>query len=255
MARSRAESFLFFEFPGDVYERVREKFRSELEYRRALQRFEERLEKQKEEEWRRAGEKQEWRQEQIENGIESVVLDRREKTAPPDQPEYRSELLRLYRFVWREPRGFAAGMLFSHLRNKYPEEYIELKAERDVHPRSRQAARLALASNWISQESCMAVLAGEITLQWARELGPDRTPDGLQKASKAPGREPRLCICGCGGTIRGGHFLPGHPARLVAVIRHQLHTDPTLAGMTEEQRAYARERGLLGWRGVPGAIL
>jgi hypothetical protein len=36
MVRSRAESFLYFEFPGDVYERVCEEFRSALEVRRAL---------------------------------------------------------------------------------------------------------------------------------------------------------------------------------------------------------------------------
>lgn len=259
MVCSRAESFLYFEFPGDVYEQVREEFRTELEYRRALRPLEERLEKQKEEEWLQAGERRqrrERRQERIgRGGIDSVVLDRRNRTALPDRPEYKSELLRLCRFVWREPRGFAVGMLFGHLRNRYPEEYRELMAERDVHPRTRQAARLALSCNRISQESCMAVPAGEITLQRARELGPDRTPDGLQKVSNAARRESRPCLCGCGGMTRGGRFLPGHQTRFMGIVRRQLRTDPILAGLTQEQRAYARERNLIGWRGVPGAML
>jgi hypothetical protein len=56
-------------------------------------------------------------------------------------------------------------MHFSYLKHKYPEEYRELKAEGDVHYQTKRAARLALARNLISQESCGAVLAGEITLQ------------------------------------------------------------------------------------------
>ncbi len=122
MVYSRAESFLYFEFPTDVYEQVREELKIELEYRRAMRALEERLERETE---------REWRQESTRRGIESVVLDRRENSAPPDRPEYRSELLRLYRFVWHKPRGFAAGMLLSYLKNKNPEEYRELKAERD----------------------------------------------------------------------------------------------------------------------------
>jgi hypothetical protein len=258
MVYSRAESFLYFEFPADVYEEVREEFGAEIEYRRAMRPLEERLERQKAKEWLRAEERrlrQDWRQERIRCGIESVVLDRRENSAPPDQPEYMPHLMRLYRFVRRKPRGFAAGMHFSYLKHKYPEEYIELKAEGDVHHQTRRAARLALARNRISQESCTAVLAGEITLQRAKELGPNRTPDGLQKASETPRREPRPCLCGCAGTTRGGRFLPGHQARLLGIIRRQIRTDPVLTDLTEEQRAYARERNLLGWRGVPGALL
>jgi len=75
--------------------------------------------------------------------------------APPGQPGYKSDLLKLCRFVLREPRGFTAGMLFTKLRNTYPEEYRELVAERDVHPQTRRGARLALARNLISQESAL----------------------------------------------------------------------------------------------------
>jgi hypothetical protein len=140
-------------------------------------------------------------------------------------------------------------------KHKYPEEYRELKAEGDVHYQTKCVARLALDRNQISQESCTAVLAGEITLQRAKELSPNRTPDGLQKPSKPPKREPRSCLCGCGHVTKGGRFLPGHQARLLGIIRRQIRTDSVLASLTEEQRAYARELNLIGWRGVPGALL
>ena len=257
MVYSRAESFLYYEFPRKVYEQIREEFKTELEYRRAMRPLKERLERQERDKRRAEEQRQlrEWRQKRIRRGIESVVLDRRENSAPPDQPEYMLNLLRLYRYVRRRPRGYAAGMAFCQLKYKYPEEYRELNAEGDVHPQTRRASRLAFARNRISQESCTAVLAGEITLQRAKELGPNRTPDGLQKPSKLRKREPHPCQCGCGGTTSGGRFLPGHQARLLGIIKRQLRADPILAGLTEEQRAYARERNLLGWRGVPEALL
>jgi hypothetical protein len=272
MVYSRAESFLYFEFPRDVYEQVREEFKTEIEDWRAMRAREERLERQNEKEFQRAQEKhrrqaeEEWRrleerrrrqaEERIRRGIESIVLDRRENSAPPGKPKYKSELLSLYRLVQKRGRiGHIAGWHLSYLSRKYAEEYRELVAERAVHHQTKRAVRLALARNQISQESYTAVLAGEITLQRAKKLGPNRTPDGLQKPSKPPKRTPRLCLCGCGGTTRGGCFLPGHQARVVAIVRRRLRADPVLAGLTEEQRAYARERNLIGWRGVPGALL
>ncbi len=92
-------------------------------------------------------------------------------------------------------------------------------------------------------------------MQRAKKLGPNRTPDGLQKPSEAPRREPRPCLCGCGVMTRGGRFLPGHQAKLVAMVRRQLRTDSLLANLMEEQRGYAREQKLIGWRGVPEALL
>ena len=257
---SRAESFLYFEFPTAVYEQIRQEFKAEIETRRAMQPLEEQHERKNAREWLQAEERlirSGSRQKRIRDVNESVVLDRRQNSAPPGQPGYRSDLLRLYRFVWREPRSFAAGMFFTKLRNNYPEEYRELVAERDVHPQTRRGARLSLARNLISQESYAAVLAGEITLQRAKHLGPNRTPDGLQKALKVTRRssKPRPCLCGCGGLSRGGRFLPGHQTKLVALIRRQLRVDPVLASLTQEQRAYARERNLIGWRGVPEALL
>ena len=259
MAYSRAETFLYFEFPTDVYEQIREEFRTEIENRRTMQPLEERLERQKSRQWLQSEERSrrpERSRARIRPSIGTAVLIRRQNSAPPGQPGYNSDLLRLHRFVWREPRGFAGGMLFSILRKNYPEEYRELVAERDVNPQTRRGARPALARNLISQESYAAVLAGEITLQRAREVGPNRTPDGLQKVSRASrSSEPRPCLCGCGGTIRGGRFLPGHHSKLVAAVRRRLRTDPILAGLTQEQRSYARERNLVGWRGVSDSLL
>jgi hypothetical protein len=169
MVYSRAESFLYFEFPTDVYEQVGDEFKTEIKDRRTMRPLEERLERQKAREWRRAEERRlqrDWRQERIRAGIESVVLDRRENSAPSGQPEYKSDLLRLYRLVHKRGRiGWGGGMLLLSLKHKYPEEYRELVAERDVHHQTKRAARLALSRNQISHENYTAVLAGEITLQ------------------------------------------------------------------------------------------
>jgi hypothetical protein len=57
----------------------------------------------------------------------------------------------------------------------------------------------------------------------------------------------RSCLCGCGKTTRGGRFKPGHDARLHGELKRNLEKDPLLRNerFTEEQRAYARERGLI----------
>ena len=34
--------------------------------------------------------------------------------------------------------------------------------------------------------------------------------------------ERRLCLCGCGGTTRGGGFLPGHDGRLNGFLRNRI---------------------------------
>ena len=125
-----------------------------------------------------------------------------------------------------------------------------------VHANTRKAADISIAKKQISPASHRAVLAGEISLQDARELGRDRGPadtseasDGPRRASSGPreGRTPRPCLCSCGGTTRGGRFLPGHDAKLHGELKRNLEKDPLLRNerFTEEQRAYARERGLL----------
>ena len=83
-----------------------------------------------------------------------MILDRRENSAPPGQFGYKSNPLRLHRFVENRDRiGCIASRLYSLLICKYPKEYRELVAERDVHYQTKCGARLALVSNRISQES------------------------------------------------------------------------------------------------------
>ena len=128
--------------------------------------------------------------------------------------------------------------------------------EAKVHHATKKAADIAIAKKQISPASHRAVLAGQISLQDARELGRDRGPadalqasDGPGRASERPreGRPPRPCLCSCGGITKGGRFLPGHDARLHGELKRNLEKDPLLRNerFTEEQRAYAVERGLI----------
>jgi hypothetical protein len=128
--------------------------------------------------------------------------------------------------------------------------------ERKIDGRTKRAADMALAKMQISQESCEAILAGTLTLAEAKELGHDRRPhdtgqasNGHEEGRKAPreGRTLRRCICSCGGETRGGRFLPGHDQRLFGELKRNLEKDPLLRNerFDEEQREYARERGLV----------
>ena len=125
-----------------------------------------------------------------------------------------------------------------------------------IDGRTKRALDMAIARKQVSQESYHAVLAGEITLQRAKELGRDRGPDDISVASDAPGRassgprkgrQPQRCLCSCGGWTKGGTFLPGHDARLHGELKRNLVKDPLLRNerFTDEQKAYARERGLI----------
>ncbi len=128
--------------------------------------------------------------------------------------------------------------------------------------RTKRALDMAIARKQVSQESYRAVLAGEITLQRAKELGRDQGPadtsegtSGPRRASEGPrkGSRPRPCLCSCGGTTRGGRFLPGHDARLHAELKRNLEKDPLLRNerFDDEQRRYAVERGLAGPEVLP----
>jgi hypothetical protein len=126
-----------------------------------------------------------------------------------------------------------------------------------IDGRTKRALDMAIAKRQVSQESYRAVLAGEITLQHAKAIGRDGAPaadtdrasDGREEATKTPvkGRTPRPCLCGCGQTTRGGRFKPGHDARLHSELKRNLERDPLLRNerFTEEQKAYAKERGLI----------
>ena len=127
--------------------------------------------------------------------------------------------------------------------------------ETKVHHQTERGARIALAKEQISQESYEAVLAGALTLAEAKELGREGDPGaptsrgGHEEGRKTPreGRTLRRCLCSCGGTTRGGRFLPGHDARLYGELKRNLEKDPLLRNerFNEEQREYARQRGLI----------
>ena len=123
--------------------------------------------------------------------------------------------------------------------------------------RTKRALDMAIARKQVSQESYRAVLAGEITLQEAKAIGRDGAPatdatedrSGREEPRTGPreGRQFRPCLCSCGGTTRGGRFLPGHDARLHGELKRNLEKDPLLRNerFTDAQKAYAVECGLI----------
>lgn len=129
--------------------------------------------------------------------------------------------------------------------------------QRKLDGRTRRALDMAIAKRQISQASYRAAIEGKITLQRAKELGRDRGPtdtaqgSGGQEEARTGPRSASTggtyCLCGCGETTRGGRFKPGHDARLHAELKRNLQNDPLLRNerFTNEQRAYARERGLI----------
>jgi hypothetical protein len=130
-----------------------------------------------------------------------------------------------------------------------------------IDGRTKRALDMAIARKQVSQESYRAVLAGILTLREAKAMGRDGAPatdiaqgisgPGTATEAARKGRRPRpclcSCVCSCGGTTRGGRFLPGHDARLHGELKCNLEKDPLLRNkrFTDEQRGYARERGLL----------
>ena len=134
---------------------------------------------------------------------------------------------------------------------------------RKIDGRTKRALDLAIAKRQISQASYRAAIEGRITLQRAKELGRDRGPDdasegsdGQEKARTGPrrGRTPRRCMCSCGGTTKGGRFLPGHDARLHSELMAQIKKGDVLLRserLTPEQRRYAVERGIAGPEVLP----
>jgi hypothetical protein len=131
-----------------------------------------------------------------------------------------------------------------------------------VHHMTVKAAGTALAQRQISQENYRAVLRGELSLAEAKSLGRDRGPNtpedhsGPGEATEAPrkGRTPRPCGCGCGGTTKGGVYLPGHDAKLRSELMAQIRKGDVLLRserITPEQRAFAVRHGLISEEALP----
>jgi hypothetical protein len=130
-----------------------------------------------------------------------------------------------------------------------------------VHYQTERGARIALAKKQISRASYKAVLAGTLTLAKAKELGRDRGPDdtsqpsgGHEEGRKTPREVSQersrsgaaTCLCGCGEPVKN-RFRPGHDMRLYGALKRNLEKDPLLRNQrfNEEQREYARQRGLI----------
>ncbi len=111
-----------------------------------------------------------------------------------------------------------------------------------VHHQTRKAADTSLAKRAISPDSHKAVLAGDLSLEEARELGREGSP--FAPAPKtADNDRTRLCMCQCGRETRG-RFAMGHDARVKGWIVKAVR-EGTLGELTEEIQGYAAERDLV----------
>lgn len=117
--------------------------------------------------------------------------------------------------------------------------------EQKVHGNTKMAADLALERGAMSAESHAAVLAGELGLQEAKDLGKDRGPDGapLPVSTVSKADRSRECMCGCGKSTKG-RFAMGHDARVKGWILKAVRAGD-LSDLTGEQVAYGRERDII----------
>jgi hypothetical protein len=144
-----------------------------------------------------------------------------------------------------------------------------------VHHNTRKAADINLAKRQISPASYRAVLAGEISLQAARDLGRDRGPDDTGRASggsrrtseRAPERRERPqegtmtpsrltsriskddatqeCWCGCGQRTKPHRrWRVGHDQRAKGIIQRAIAAGNTHE-LSDRLREYGAERGLV----------
>lgn len=113
--------------------------------------------------------------------------------------------------------------------------------EKKVNGNTKLGADLALKRKTISEESYKAVLAGDISLQEAKDLGRNVGPTGPAVRVNKDDRT-RLCMCGCGKSTRG-RFAIGHDARVKGWIIRAVR-EGTVDKLTDEQREYGEERDL-----------
>lgn len=62
-----------------------------------------------------------------------------------------------------------------------------------------------------------------------------KTP--AKKSPSTPKKQPRQCTCGCGGTTKGGIFLPGHDARFVGLVARAVVAGELTEAAAEERMA------------------
>jgi hypothetical protein len=75
--------------------------------------------------------------------IESKYIKHKIKTVSWTNRAYVDDLIGLARFIREQPHGFAANMLFTQLKNKYPGDYLELLREHspEKYERALEEAR------------------------------------------------------------------------------------------------------------------
>lgn len=115
--------------------------------------------------------------------------------------------------------------------------------QKKVNGNTKLGADLAFRRKAISEESHAAILAGEMSLQEAKDRGPDTPPRPVSRISKddrTPTKTP--CVCGCGELVPR-RFAPGHDARMSRVAREHLTEGRELSG---EQREYLETSGKMG---------
>ena len=117
----------------------------------------------------------------------------------------------------------------------------ETKTEATIHPMTRKAADMSLAKKAISPDSHTAVLAGNLSLEDARELGRNAGPSGPAVRANKNDRS-RDCLCGCGNQTSGGRFRPGHDQRMVTLAKAHVRGE---AELSEEQMEYVESSGKL----------
>lgn len=110
-----------------------------------------------------------------------------------------------------------------------------------LHHQTRRAANLALSKKTISPDSHKAILAGELGLEAAKELGRDGSPYAPAVHVNKNDRS-RDCLCGCRLRTRGGRFRAGHDAKMHRLARDYVRGEREL---NEEQLAYVNESGKL----------
>lgn len=105
-----------------------------------------------------------------------------------------------------------------------------------VHHATVRGARASLAKKEISSESFEAFLAGDLSLDEARELGRNAGPGGPAVRVDKTDRS-RECMCGCGRDTRG-RFAMGHDQVLLKHAYEYLKGERELTG---EQLTYVRD--------------
>jgi hypothetical protein len=142
----------------------------------------------------------------------------------------------------------------------------------NVHHATKKAADKDLSEGTITEQAHAAVIAGNMTLQEARNIGADPTPtdtaggaavqdEGTEAPRSASAEDhqegvtegQKLCLCGCGAPV-SRTFKAGHDSRLLSELRGQIRKGDVLLRserITDEQREFAVRHGLIGKEALP----